>query len=178
MSSKVISSLALLALCACAGSKESYVVGAVGPWKQGYGLQNLQGVQLAAEEINKSGGINGHPLKVIERDDSGDGPQAAKIAQEFVRKPPLGGIGHVNSSGCWPRRQFMTQRQPSDERHPPDLTEFRVGFPLISSARQRIALANFAPVGSADPRPLQFCTRTTPMVWSRDSFRRSSMATY
>ena len=62
MSSKVISSLTLLAMCACAGSKESYVVGAVGPWKQGYGLQNLQGVQLAAEEINKSGGINGHPF--------------------------------------------------------------------------------------------------------------------
>ena len=48
MSSKVISSLALLALCACGGSKESYVVGAVGPWKQGYGLQNIQGVQLYA----------------------------------------------------------------------------------------------------------------------------------
>ena len=100
MSSKVISSVMLLALCACAGSKEPYVVGAAGPWKQGYGLQNLQGVQLATEEINKSGGINGHPLRVIERDDAGDGPQAAKIAQEFVRNPLISAvIGHVNSSG-------------------------------------------------------------------------------
>src|SRR4030081_1252380 len=83
--SKAVSSLALLALAACGGLKEPYVVGAAGPWKQGYGLQNLQGVQLAAEEINKAGGINGHPFQLVTRDDEGDGTIAAKVAQEFVR---------------------------------------------------------------------------------------------
>jgi len=80
--SKVVSSLALLALAACGGLKEPYVVGAAGPWKQGYGLQNLQGVQLAAEEINKAGGINGHPFAVVSRDDEGDGTVAAILVAE------------------------------------------------------------------------------------------------
>ena len=64
MSSKVVSSIALLALAACAGTKAPYLVGAAGPWKQDYGLQNLQGIELAAEEINKAGGINGHLFRV------------------------------------------------------------------------------------------------------------------
>src|ERR1700738_4940373 len=98
--SKVVSSLALVALSACGGLKEPYLVGAAGPWKQGYGLQNLQGVVLAAEEINKAGGINGHPFRVMLRDDEGDGPTAAKIAQDFVSTRSISAvIGHVNSSG-------------------------------------------------------------------------------
>ena len=84
LSSKVVWSIALVALAACATNKSPYVIGAAGPWKQGYGLQNLQGVQLAVEEINQAGGIDGHPLRVIPRDDEGDGPTAAKIAQDFV----------------------------------------------------------------------------------------------
>ena len=64
MLSKAVSSFALVALAACAASKPTYIIGAAGPWKQGYGLQNLQGIQLAVEEINKAGGINGHPLTV------------------------------------------------------------------------------------------------------------------
>src|SRR3954464_8279689 len=98
--SKAVLSLALLALAACAGSKDPYFVGAAGPWKEGYGLQNLQGVQLAAEEINKAGGINGHPFEIISRDDEGDGTVAAKVAAEFVKNRKVSAvIGHVNSSG-------------------------------------------------------------------------------
>jgi branched-chain amino acid transport system substrate-binding protein len=149
LSSKVISSFVLLALAACAGTNEPYVVGAVGPWKQGYGLQNLQGVQLATEEINKAGGINGHPLKLITRDDAGDGPQAAKIAQEFVDNSSISAVvGHVNSSG-------MLAAAPIYDGHlaavatsatSPDLTGisswvFRV---ISSDSLNGIALANFA----------------------------------
>src|SRR5437588_8959619 len=36
--SKAAWSVAFLALAGCAGFKEPYVVGAAGPWKQGYGL--------------------------------------------------------------------------------------------------------------------------------------------
>ena len=100
LSSKVVSSIALVALAACATNKSPYVIGAAGPWKQGYGLQNLQGVQLAVEEINQAGGIDGHPLRVIPRDDEGDGPTAARIAQDFVATSSISAVvGHVNSSG-------------------------------------------------------------------------------
>jgi len=98
--SKVVLSLGLLALGACTASKQPYIVGTAGPWKQGYGLQSLQAVHLAIDEINAAGGINGHQLKVIERDDEGDGTKAAKIAQDFVNTRTVSAvIGHVNSSG-------------------------------------------------------------------------------
>lgn len=148
--SKVISSLALLTLAACAGSgNDPYVVGAAGPWKQGYGVQNLQGIQLAAEEINKAGGINGHALKVVSRDDAGDGAEAAKIAQQFVNDREISAvIGHVNSSGMLSAAHVYDGELAAvaTSATSPDLTGisswvFRV---ISSDSLNGIALANFA----------------------------------
>jgi len=44
------------------------------------------GWQLALEEINIAGGVNGKKLEVISRDDTGKPGQAVKIAEELVRK--------------------------------------------------------------------------------------------
>lgn len=180
MSSKVISSLALLALSACVGSKDPYVVGAAGPWKVGYGLQNLQGVQLAAEEINKAGGIAGHPLRVIWRDDAGDGGQAAKIAQEFVANSSISAvIGHVNSSGMLAAAPIYDGQLAAvaTSATSPDLTGisswvFRV---ISSDSLNGIALANF--VSRYGPRR----STTVSVLYENntygrglaDSFRRS-----
>ena len=148
--SKVISSLALLTLAACASNgKDPYVVAAAGPWKQGYGLQNLQGIQLAVEEINKAGGINGHVLQVINRDDDGDGAQAAKIAQQFVDNRRISAvIGHVNSSGMLSAAHVYDGELAAvaTSATSPDLTGisswvFRV---ISSDSLNGIALANFA----------------------------------
>ena len=149
LSSKVVGSIALLALSACAGSKTPYVVGAAGPWKQGYGLQNLQGVQLAAEEINKAGGINGHEFRVIARDDEGDGPTAAKIAQNFVSTHSISAvIGHVNSSGMLSAAPIYDGELAAiaTSATSPDLTGISSWvFRIISSdSLNGIALANFA----------------------------------
>lgn len=90
----------LLGLCGCSGKPKPYTVGAAGPWNTDYGLYNLQGVRLAAEEINRSGGINGHQLRVVEKDDGGSGARAADVAEEFIAHPDIAAvIGHVNSSG-------------------------------------------------------------------------------
>lgn len=57
-----------------------------------------RGIDLAVDEINRAGGIDGRPLKVIPRDDEANGSQAAVIAQEFVENPEvLSVVGHVNS---------------------------------------------------------------------------------
>jgi len=179
--SKAVSSLALLALAACVGTKDPYVVGAAGPWKQGYGLQNLQGIQLAAEEINKAGGINGHAFQVITRDDEGDGTLAAKIAQEFVRNRKISAvIGHVNSSGMLSAAPVYDGELPAVGTSPtsPDLSGISTWvFRIISSdSLNGIALANFAS---------RFATRNSPASASviyenntygrglADSFRRS-----
>lgn len=180
MSSKVISSLALLALSACAVSKEPYVVGAVGPWKVGYGLQNLQGVQLATEEINKGGGIGGHLLQVISRDDEGDGAKAAKIAQEFVDNPAVSAvIGHVNSSGMLAAAPIYDGQLAAvaTSATSPDLSGISTWvFRVISSdSLNGIALANFA------TRSGQRGSNTVAVLYENntygrglaDSFRRS-----
>lgn len=149
MSFRAVSSFALIAIAACAGSKPPYIVGAAGPWKQGYGLQNLQGVELAVEEINKAGGINGHQLKLLSRDDEGDGPKAAKIAQDFVSNQSVSAvIGHVNSSGMLSAAPVYDGQLPAvaTSATSPDLTGISSWvFRIISSdSLNGIALANFA----------------------------------
>ncbi len=180
MSFRVVSSIALLALGACVGSKEAYVVGAAGPWKQGYGLQNLQGVELAAEEINKAGGIDGHPFRVISRDDAGDGPQAAKIAQEFVANRSISAvIGHVNSSGMLSAAPIYDGKLAAvaTSATSPDLTGisswvFRV---ISSDSLNGIALANFASrfVQRGPPTVGVLYENNTYGRGLADSFRRS-----
>ena len=98
MPRRALIALACLTMLACQQNATGYVVGAAGPWKQGYGQMNRLGIELAVEEINKKGGIDGHRLEVIYRDDEGDGESAARIAQEFVANPNISAVvGHVNS---------------------------------------------------------------------------------
>jgi branched-chain amino acid transport system substrate-binding protein len=85
-------------MMACQQNATGYVIAAAGPWKQGYGQMNRLGIELAVEQINRAGGIDGHRLEVIYRDDEGDGEKAAKIAQEFVANINISAVvGHVNS---------------------------------------------------------------------------------
>ncbi len=180
MSSKVVSSIALLALAACAGTKAPYLVGAAGPWKQDYGLQNLHGVELAAEEINKAGGINGHPFRVIPRDDEGDGPTAARIAQDFVSTRAISAvIGHVNSSGMLSAAPVYDGQLAAvaTSATSPDLTGISSWvFRIISSdSLNGIALANFASrFGQRSPASVAVLYENN--TYGRglaDSFRRS-----
>ncbi len=146
---KAIKALVFLALAGCAGKTEPFVVGVAGPWKEGYGLQNLQGIQLAVDEINEAGGINGRPLHVIDRDDTGNGSQAATIAQEFVSNPAVSAvIGHVNSSGMLSAAPIYHGRlvAVATSATSPDLTGISSWvFRIISSdSLNGIALAEFA----------------------------------
>jgi branched-chain amino acid transport system substrate-binding protein len=180
LSSKVVWTIALVALAACATNKSPYVIGAAGPWKQGYGLQNLQGVQLAVEEINQAGGIDGHPLRVIPRDDEGDGPTAARIAQDFVATRSISAVvGHVNSSGMLSAAPIYDGRLPAvaTSATSPDLTGISSWvFRIISSdSLNGIALANFASkFGGRTPASVAVLYENN--TYGRglaDSFRRS-----
>ena len=91
--------LALLALAAaCGRSGGPVTLGMAGPFKEGFGIENRRGVELAVAEINAAGGIDGDSLLIEYRDDDGDGAKAAVIAQEFVDDPRvLAVVGHVTS---------------------------------------------------------------------------------
>ena len=149
MSSKAVSTLALLALSACGGAKGPYLIGAAGPWKQGYGVQNLQGIELAVEEINNAGGIDGHILRVVSRDDEGEGDKATKVAQDFVSMRSISAVvGHVNSSGMLAAAPVYDGQLAAiaTSATSPDLTGISSWvFRIISSdSLNGIALANFA----------------------------------
>ena len=90
--------LGLALLAGCSGGSGSFLIGAAGPWKEGYGVMSRRGIDLAVDEINRAGGINGRPLKIVARDDEANGGRAAAIAQEFVSNPEIAAVvGHVNS---------------------------------------------------------------------------------
>jgi len=58
-----------------------------------------KGFELAAELINKSGGILGKSVRLIKADDKGEVTQGLKVAREFVNDLSIAAVlGHVNSS--------------------------------------------------------------------------------
>ena len=59
---------------------------------------NRRGIELALEEL-ASRTVRGQPrIRVLFRDDAGDGMRAAAVAEEFVSRPEVSAvIGHVNS---------------------------------------------------------------------------------
>ncbi len=61
-------------------------------------LEILRGVAQAQTDINRSGGIDGTPLKVLMLDDQGQPDTAAAIAAQLVDNPDvLGVVGHFSS---------------------------------------------------------------------------------
>ena len=80
------------------GSSDAVTLGAVAPWGTGYGTQIRRAIELAVEEINKGGGINGKDVKVVFKDDSANGARGVAMAQELVAdKSIVAVIGHANS---------------------------------------------------------------------------------
>jgi len=106
-----------LGLCACNTSKPDAGAGkdpsapaAPEPWKVGaylslsgaetqFGIETKEGVELAAEEVNKKGGIKGRPVKVLYEDDKSN-PQETnnKVLQLITRDKVVALIGEVASA--------------------------------------------------------------------------------
>lgn len=97
-SSFVLVPLVTLLACTPGDDRAALVLGASGPWTEGYGQMNRRGIELALEEVNAARRAGGDTVEIIFRDDGGSGSEAAEIAQEFVADPRiLAVIGHVNS---------------------------------------------------------------------------------
>ncbi len=95
-----LSALSIVAILTVGCAKDSAPVwfGTAGPWDQGYGQMNKRGIDLALEEVNARGGIKGRPLRLVTRNDEGDGARATAIASEFVANDQIAAVvGHVTS---------------------------------------------------------------------------------
>lgn len=98
----VLVALALGLLAACgatapaqpdaAASSDPILIGVSGPLTGNnaqYGAQWQKGFDLALEEINGAGGINGRPLEYVFEDSQSDPKQSVVVAQKFVADPRI-----------------------------------------------------------------------------------------
>ncbi len=83
----IVAVLVGLAGPAAAQGKSSYVLGAVlslsGPVAAN-GVPTKDGIQVAVEEINAAGGVDGHPIEVLFEDDQSKPDQAVILANKLI----------------------------------------------------------------------------------------------
>jgi branched-chain amino acid transport system substrate-binding protein len=104
--------LALALLGACRGAQSvaevraaraaraagDIVVGVAWPWESRKQIRFGEGLQLAADEINAAGGINGRRLRLVRADDRESVNEGRVVAQRFSADPDIVAvIGHLHS---------------------------------------------------------------------------------
>jgi branched-chain amino acid transport system substrate-binding protein len=64
-----------------------------------FGISSVNGIKLAADEVNAAGGINGKQVELLVEDDRSDASEAATIVTKFVTQDQVNAIiGEVASS--------------------------------------------------------------------------------
>nr|WP_238139666.1 ABC transporter substrate-binding protein [Roseateles aquatilis] len=85
-------------------------IGVAGPFTGGsssMGVSMRDGVRLAAEEINKSGGVLGRQIQLIERDDEAKNERGVQIAQEMInREKVVATVGFINTGVALAAQRF------------------------------------------------------------------------
>jgi len=88
--------------CGTKGSKKEIVIGEYGSLTGGiatFGISTKQGSELAFEEINKKGGINGKQVKVLVEDDQSKPEEAGTVVTKLINQNGVSAVlGHVASS--------------------------------------------------------------------------------
>src|SRR5689334_817006 len=64
-----------------------------------FGISSVNGIKMAADEVNKAGGINGKQVDILVQDDRSDASEAATIVTKFVTQDQVHAVlGEVASS--------------------------------------------------------------------------------
>jgi len=88
-------------------------IGVDGPFTGGsssMGVSMRDGVRLAIEEINKSGGVLGRQLQAVERDDEAKNERGVQIAQELVNKEKVVAVvGYINTGVALASQRFFQE---------------------------------------------------------------------
>ncbi|TVO50940.1 ABC transporter substrate-binding protein [Denitromonas halophila] len=96
-----------------AWSAEPIRIGVTGPFTGGsapMGLSMRDGIRLAAQELNASGGVIGRPIMLIERDDEARNERGAQVIQELIEKDKVvAGLGIVNTGVALATQQIYQQ---------------------------------------------------------------------
>jgi branched-chain amino acid transport system substrate-binding protein len=70
------------------------------------GIQILQGAQLAANEINEQGGIDGKKIEIVPADDAANPAKAQEIANKLVADGVVAVVGHKDSGVSIPASEI------------------------------------------------------------------------
>lgn len=85
--------LAVVLLVASCGGKSPIKIGLLGTFGDPLGKPERFGAQLAANEINAAGGINGRPIEFVESEDHGDPDSAVTAAEKLAKSDVVAVIG-------------------------------------------------------------------------------------
>ncbi|WP_026435301.1 ABC transporter substrate-binding protein [Acidovorax sp. JHL-9] len=110
---KIAALAGAVALSTAAFAAEPIKIGVDGPFTGGsssMGVSMRDGVRLAAEEINKAGGVLGRPLQLVERDDEAKNERGVQIAQELVNKERVVAVvGYINTGVALASQRFFQE---------------------------------------------------------------------
>lgn len=93
---RLVPATVLFALAAC-GSSQSIPIGLAGPFDDPVGRPMKLGAELAIEQINAAGGVNGRPLVLLERNDYGNADSAVRVANQLYASDAVAVVGHLFS---------------------------------------------------------------------------------
>lgn len=103
----------VLAWSATGMAAETIKIGVSGPFTGGsssMGVSMRDGVKLAVAEINKSGGVMGRQLELIERDDEAKNERGVQIAQELInREKVVATVGFINTGVALAAQRFYQE---------------------------------------------------------------------
>jgi branched-chain amino acid transport system substrate-binding protein len=103
--------LALASFASFAFAADPIKIGVDGPFTGGsssMGVSMRDGVRLAIDEINKSGGVLGRQLVAVERDDEAKNERGVQIAQEFINKEKVTAVvGYINTGVALASQRFF-----------------------------------------------------------------------
>jgi branched-chain amino acid transport system substrate-binding protein len=93
----VLMPAALLLVWSCSVSPEPIRIGLAGSLSDPVGIPMKLAAELAVEEINEQGGVDGRLLELVQRDDYGDPDSAVFVATDLYQAGVSAVIGHIFS---------------------------------------------------------------------------------
>ena len=113
LATQVAMASAVLSIAGLAVAADPIKIGVAGPFTGGsssMGVSMRDGVRLATEEINKSGGVLGRQLQLIERDDEAKNERGVQIAQELINKEKVTAtVGYINTGVALASQRFFQE---------------------------------------------------------------------
>jgi len=94
--------LATLLVVSCANSSgEAIHIGLAGSFSDPIGLPMKLAAELAVEEINATGGINGHKVELVTKDDYADPDSAVFVANDLYASGVSAVVSAIVSAIGW-----------------------------------------------------------------------------